>query len=323
MNPLKVVAFLDGSAGHEKQTKGVLQAIEELTPLHVEYIRIPAPCFRSVISDWFKYLAVYGLKIKMSYNRMFPTAPLDLIIGTGSHTHVPMLILKEQCGGRIITCMTPDSLLIKKIDLCFIPQHDNQRSSDNILFTVGPPNSIPYSEDKKKEKGLILVGGINKKGFNWRTEEIILDISSILQRDSSINWTISSSLRTPTDMNKALDVLVAEYPDVVFYRPRDTPPGWIEEQYADNYFVWVTSDSMSMIYEALTAGCRVGILPVQWKKKDSKYEKSVQYLLKNGMVISYEQWKNGETDPIVYGRLDEANRCAKEILLRWWPDRLR
>lgn len=119
-----------------------------------------------------------------------------------------------------------------------------------------------------------------------------------------------------------LRTLEKEFTNAQFYTSTETPDGWIEKQYAVNYSVWVTADSLSMVYEALTAGCCVGLLPVEWKRKDSLFQRSENYLLNNELVISYESWLKQDQKIRKVQPLDEANRCVKEILRRWWPDRL-
>jgi mitochondrial fission protein ELM1 len=123
-------------------------------------------------------------------------------------------------------------------------------------------------------------------------------------------------------MNRLLEELAASQTHVGFIRSEATPDGWIENAYAQNQTVWVTADSISMIFEALTAGCRVGLLPVQWKKKNSKFGNAERDLIENGWVRTYEAWLSGNDRDIGNPRLDEADRCAREILSRWWPDRL-
>jgi hypothetical protein len=110
--------------------------------------------------------------------------------------------------------------------------------------------------------------------------------------------------------------------NVIFYRAEDTPRGWIESAYASHRQVWVTADSVSMIYEALTAGCRVGVLPVRWKNPDNKFQTGIDDLKHHGMVVDFEQWRAGGELPAVAMPLNEAGRCAEEMVKRWWPERL-
>ena len=46
------------------------------------------------------------------------------------------------------------------------------------------------------------------------------------------------------------------------------PQGWIFEQMQLAETVYVTEDSVSMIFEALTAGCRVGVIAMDRLKQD-------------------------------------------------------
>jgi mitochondrial fission protein ELM1 len=148
-------------------------------------------------------------------------------------------------------------------------------------------------------------------------------VRSIIENQPAIKWTISSSPRTPADTVQLLEGFASQNTNVTFFRSEDTPDGWIERAYAENYTVWVTADSVSMVYEALTAGCRVGILPVDWKKKSDKFQISISYLLEKKMVTNYQTWLAGKNEIKIGVPLNEASRSAKEILTRWWPDRLK
>ena len=111
---------------------------------------------------------------------------------------------------------------------------------------------------------------------------------------------------------------------VKFFRSEDTPKGWIEEQYALNKTVWVTADSISMVYEALNGGCSVGILPVEWLKQDNKFVRSLAMLREKKMIVEFDDWQTGNQLPEPPAEtFHEAWRCAREILRRWWPERLR
>ena len=107
-----------------------------------------------------------------------------------------------------------------------------------------------------------------------------------------------------------------------FFEARDTGPGWIEEQYNQADMCWVTADSVSMTYEALSAGCRVGIVPVTWKNPSSKIARGLARLLDENWVISFDDYFNNSRTWQNHQALDEAGRAAREILRRWWPDRL-
>jgi mitochondrial fission protein ELM1 len=316
MDPLNIIAFFDGTLGHEKQTKGILRALAAMTSINVSHKGILHS--QPLLEKSWNYLTV-SLSSSPSPKE---GSSIDLIIGTGSQTHIPMLVYNKAHGAKIVTCMTPNFPLTGKMDLCFVPRHDNTRADENIFFTTGPPNTAIAGADHDVNCGLILVGGLDPKSHAWNSADVMARIKSIIEIDSQKKWTISSSPRTPTDMIVLLEKCAAEYAHVEFFKSTDTPDGWIEAEYAKNKTVWVTADSISMVYEALSAGCDVGILPVEWIRESSKFIRSENYLIQNQRVTSYDQWLS--VHQMIKGTpLDEASRCAREILQRWWPNRLK
>lgn len=316
MKPLHIISFFDGRPGHEKQTQGILQALSRLTPTEVETRLIQRPSLPGSIQNWARYL------VSFETARNKTKRPVDLIIGTGSSTHIPMLLYQKTCRAKVVTCMSPGFPLNRRIDLCFVPQHDRKKPAANRFFTVGPPNNLVYQERHDKEKALILIGGVDVKSHRWRTDRVVAQVGTLLSKNPSLAWTISSSPRTPDDMLLQIDKLASQSPNVDFFRSEETPAGWIEARYAQSDIVWVTADSISMIYEALTAGCRVGALPMEWKQSDSKFQRSLDYLVQNGHISLYETWVSNKDSMVRGVQLDEASRCAKEILKRWWIGRL-
>ena len=114
-----------------------------------------------------------------------------------------------------------------------------------------------------------------------------------------------------------MEKIAGQYENITFFRYESTPTGWIEKQYYKNSSVWVTADSMSMVYEALSAGCHVGILPVVWKNQHNKFKRSETYLLEQGLVVSFTDWRAGTARWKLHEPLNEAGRCAEEIMRRW------
>jgi mitochondrial fission protein ELM1 len=314
---------MDGRAGHEKQTMGILSVLDGLTPVSVSYYQVRQQSPVAMIINTLKLLLPAGGPVQKKEN----ADTIDLIIGTGSRTHLAMLDLKKQCRRsqqrppRAATCMSPAFWLTSGFDLIAAPLHDRPGRGDNILITVGPPNTATFSPDHDISKGLILLGGIDPKSHNW-DEKRIFDMCRTICTSHPLEWTISSSPRTPDSTCALFEELAANHADIYFFRAENTVPGWIEEEYQKNYYTWVTADSVSMVYEALSAGCAVGVLPVDWKRKNNKFERSLQHLRNNKYITSYEEWRNGSVLRPAHPPLNEAERCAREILNRWWPERL-
>ena len=171
-------------------------------------------------------------------------------------------------------------------------------------------------------RGLILAGGIDPRSHRWDTTAFMAQLKQLKARTPEMSWTISSSPRTPADTVENLRRFAEDHHDVAFFRADETPSGWIESAYKVHSQVWVTADSVSMVYEALTAGCRVGILPVSWNSLQNKFQRGIDDLIAHGLVLDYDRWQRGEHWPDNKKALNEAERCASEILRRWWPNRL-
>ena len=190
------------------------------------------------------------------------------------------------------------------------------------MTTVGPPNCSINRKRHKETNGLILVGGIDQKSHTWNSGDILEKITEIVVREPGTRWLISSSPRTPDDTILMLEKMTLLHSHVSFHNYKDTPPGWVEEQYDNSTVVWVTADSVSMIFEALTAGCKVGVIPVDWKKRLNKFEKSVAFLEANGFILPFDAWVSTKDDWSEHENLNEAQRCADIIIMRWWEKNL-
>jgi hypothetical protein len=325
MKPLSIIAYFDGRLGHEKQTHGILQALAQISATNVVHKKVPVSR-ASYCKNW----AAYLLSSLRSLQGEKFSSPVDLIIGTGTHTHTPILLekdLRAKFSGekvRTVTCMSPDRLLLHKFDLCCIPVHDDPPPRENVFVTLGPPNPVVFEKRHIPDRGLILVGGLDKKSHRWNSRTVAGQIQTIINNNPSMQWTVSSSPRTPEDTCRELEDMAVSNPQLTFYRSENTSAGWVEEQYALNNTVWVTADSISMVYEALSAGCSVGILPVEWLHRDNKFQKSLNILTEKKMVVDFEAWQADDRLPAQKIKfLNESRRCAEEILRRWWPNRIK
>jgi mitochondrial fission protein ELM1 len=315
MKTLQIVLFRDGRPGHEKQSMGIVQSLRHFVEVEVVEVSVKTQGF---IFDIFNHVKYFCNLDTPGITNIKP----DLIIGTGSRTHIPILSCKRKFGGYGVTCMSPSTLIRNKFDLCFVPIHDRIDTGPNILQTIGPPNIAGNKNSHCHSKSMILVGGKDERSHRWSSEKLLLDIRKLIRFSKNQQWTISTSPRTPDETDRLLCSLVKELADICYIPFLRTEPGWIEQQYSSNKTVWVTGDSMSMVYEALTAGCRVGIIPVNWNKKDNKFLYSLNYLIDSKRVIPLNQYLDGTSFHDETGLLNESERCAKEILKRWWPENL-
>ncbi|MBU1565394.1 MAG: mitochondrial fission ELM1 family protein [Proteobacteria bacterium] len=310
-NGIRVVVLLDGRPGHEKQTKGIIQALQAKLKVEIREIVVAPPTPLDLI--W--QLVLLFLPGKGWSHPQIHDA--DLLFGTGSRTHLPLLLFKKRYAIPAVICMSPPFFLRSRFDLCLVPEHDGIAEQPNIMHTRGAPNCSLNKNQHQEDCGLILLGGVDFKSHLWESTKIARMVRQIVQQETNQHWTIASSPRTPQETVELMQVLATDFANATFFGYKNTLPGWIESQYDKSRMVWVTSDSISMIYEALTAGCKVGIIPMKWTSENSKFKQNEDLLLKNGLVISFSSWEQGNATWSENIELNEARRCAERILQIW------
>lgn len=306
----RIALFFDGRPGHEKQTLGLVEQLKKKIAFETVSFRVKkATLFESGKS----LLAYYTFGSKAQHD----LRDCSIAIGTGTHTHLPMLLAKKHSPLYVVTCMTPARYLVNDFDLIFAPHHDGMAKYSNVFETIGPPNTNCNNAAHEKGRTLILLGGVDTKSHVWNEVSLLYSLNQIISAQNQTSYILSSSPRTPEATETAVRELAEEHPHVSFYPFSETASGWIEAEYVRAEEVWVTGDSISMVYEALSSGCKVGIIPVQWKAKSYKFMQSEKYLYKNGYVLSLEDYLAGIRWSDHNKPLNEAERCANELLRRW------
>ena len=79
--------------------------------------------------------------------------------------------------------------------------------------------------------------------------------------------------------------------------------------------IWVSPDSVSMIFEALTSGASVGLLDIKENKK-SRINNTIEFLILNDHVTTFVSWKKINRLKNNNMELNEARRCAKILFNR-------
>ena len=303
-----VWCFTDGKAGHENQSRGLIDALCERHPVADHLLQ--AGSGLSAARDY--------LLGRLPVARDLPNP--DLIIGAGHATHFPMLAARRARGGRLVVLMKP-SLPMAWFDLCIIPEHDRPRRAPHVLVTRGVLNRIRYTANHDDSAGLFLVGG-PAPHVQWDNASVIAQIRAVLERASDQHWWLTTSRRTPDDFLSALselpDDLAARLTVVPFV---ETDSAWLPEKLGLAAQVWVTEDSVSMVYEALSSGAAVGLLAVSSTKQHGRIARGLDGLLQEGLVVRFADWEQGSEIRVPAQRFDEAGRCADWIVEEWLSDR--
>ena len=290
----------DNQPGHRSQLQGLAQAMAARTAIETHWI--DAPPARHALLHWLSA-------------RFPPGAGLpdpDFILVAGHRTHLAGLAARRARGGRLITLMQP-SLPLGWFDLCIIPQHDTPPTRANVITTRGVLNTARPGPARQTDKGLFLIGGPSKH-FGWDSAGLLAQIDAILTATPDVHWTLTTSRRTPARTESALLALRARGVDV---RPvSDTAPGWAMAQVACSAQAWVTEDSVSMVYESLTAGAATGLLAVP-RLGATRIAAGVAELQREGLVTTFEAWQQKGALHAPPERLAEADRVAEAVLARW------
>jgi hypothetical protein len=293
-HPLIVWIVSDGKPGHVNQSQGLAEALARSTPASIH--TIPA------LPAWRAWLA---LLLKRVPGNLLPLP--DLIVGAGHATHVSLLAMRRAYGGRTVVLMKP-SLPRRWFGLCIVPRHDGIAADANTLLTDGALNRVRPATIRDSRHGLLLIGGTSPH-FEWDSDAIQVQIRSILARTPETHWTLTTSRRTPEDFLAQL----AAFPNLSVIPHTATAPGWLPDQLARSGTAWVTPDSASMVFEALTAGADVGVfdLPVNPK---SRVARAIAQLADARRITRFVNWcAHGTLHPNTQP-LAEADRCATWIL---------
>ncbi len=287
----------DGKAGHDSQSIGLCNAIEQLNTC--ERFDVPAD---SLLNNCKNILL-----------KQFPPGKElpdpDIIIGAGHGTHLPLLSAKHARKGKTIILMKP-SLPLSFFDCCIIPKHDSPPKKKNIISTSGALNPVRLNQDKLTNSGLILMGGPSKH-YQWNDEAIVSQIKQIIAEHTNIHWTVADSPRTPETTLDSILGLAYKNVDVLSFAETDSKT--IREFIFKAGNIWVSADSVSMIYESLSSGAAVGLLDLEQKKKN-RVAGAINTLINEKQLTTFAMWQNTHKLAKPSLKFNEAERCASLLL---------
>lgn len=298
----------DGKKGHLTQTRGLARALGQQARKLVPDIE-----YRVHESD----VSSLTLMGKLLYKGEGEERP-DLVICAGHGTHLAALRLAHRKHCPCIVCMKP-SLPTSWFDLCIIPRHDypeGQSVPRNVLLTRGALNSIIPNPTAVRRGSLILIGGPSKE-YGWDEDQLLTHLAT-LARYNEGQITLTTSRRTPNDFAHAVHIAC---PSIRVVPVEETGDDWVPTHLETAENVWVTQDSVSMVYEALSCGAPVGVLemPVHPKragKEPGRVSRGLLQLVEEERITTFTQWL--KTHTLHPGKpLQETVRAADFILTRY------
>jgi len=294
--PLNICFVTDNKPGHKNQLLGLEQSLKLRTEITGQWLSV-ADC---PLSWW---------------DVLFRRAPVelsevpDLIVAAGSASQKLAYVLKRKYGAFLALLMRPNILPYGCFDAVIVPEHDNPPQRDNVYTTIGVLNKIrPSSSNHSSGKGLILVGG-ESKHYHWSSDSVLSQIDTIIQQNVGVkHWLIGDSRRTPADFRASFNDMFVDSDKVGFCAHEDTDASWLPQQMAKVDTIWVTPDSVSMVYEALTSGKPTGV----FKLDPQKNGRIVQ-----GITRLAQQHKVMTVDCMDKTFLDVAGFCEADRVADW------
>ena len=285
----------DGKPGHQNQSLGLAEAMQR-----------HAACDIYRISIAVKGGIIGRVRAALAQSAGLPKP--DFIVAAGHATHLALLCLARKHQAKSIVLMRP-SLPLRCFDLCIAPHHDfpKKPTRKNLILTRGAINRVHASDSPKTGK-LILIGGPSKT-HGWDTGAMLDMLARITADDRG--WQLTDSRRTPEGF---LDQARVRLEGLEIFSCQETSPDWLPSKLREADEVWVSEDSVSMIYEALSSSARVGLLSVPRLNRSSRVLLGIDELVETGFLTPFSAWqRTGQLRPAPEA-LNEAARCAGIVL---------
>ncbi len=296
---------LDDRTGHQNQVLGLTDAIQRQLPVICHDVRVGARL------GYVRFL----FPGRSESLRRLPSP--DLLIGAGHASHLPLLVLQRRFGGRTIVLMKP-SIPMAAFDLCIVPSvHRFRHPGPRVIQTEGVLNRMQPSNSLSVRKGMILIGGPSPH-YQWSDDRILQQLTPILAADDGISWVLTTSRRTPATFRKAWCAAGAAAELIPF---EQTTADWLPEMLRSAGNVWVSSDSVSMVFESLTAGAAVGVLELT-PRRLSRVVRLVAQLSLQQRVTTWSSWVAGRSLQRADFPLREADRCAEMVVQRYFSEQV-
>ncbi|MBL4867397.1 MAG: mitochondrial fission ELM1 family protein [Pseudomonadales bacterium] len=294
--------FTDENIGHDQQSIGLVGKLAS---------QVKADIYTVSVQD--KGVGLMpALRGQYRFEHSLPSP--DLIVGAGHRTHIPMLSARANRGGKIIVLMKP-SLPVSWFDLCLVPEHDGVKhpGRECLHLTKGVLNSMAHSGHHDIFRGVFLIGGPCKHSA-WSDDGVCEQVVDICRQQPKVRYSLTNSRRTPDGFLQKMRA--QSLPNLKIMSFAETSADWVSKQLTTAHQSWVSADSVSMVYEALTAGASVGILDVPLRE-NSRIANGLAHLVEQNWVVPHRDWAAGESLKRKQEPLAEASRCADLVRERW------
>ncbi|MFH1460252.1 MAG: ELM1/GtrOC1 family putative glycosyltransferase [Candidatus Omnitrophota bacterium] len=343
-----VLILNDGKTGHLHQAKAVADSIkQQCQPFTEEIIDIK---FKNGFWEKFLLIVVFLLgkfipnpmfflkrALKKDCYKKLDKVYFDIVLCSGALTRAAALLLAKENMAKTISIMQPTPFSVKNFDLCIIPKHDNPKLRNNILITKGAlniitPESLRKSADllkaslalKKELRIGLLIGGDSRE-YTLKKESVQLVMEQVKNFSLKYNAQIliSTSRRTPKEVDRYLEEVLADYPQCIFkvFPQQENVTDAVEGILGVSNVMIVTGESISMVSEAATSGVYTIVFPLEKNaaKKAVKHERFLENLVKEKMIVIcpvdqiFRELENYKNQTKILTKLNDREKLDKII----------
>jgi uncharacterized protein len=293
MKPIRILMLSDERPGHYRLSEGVVAAIERQRPVEVDRLivrkRWPIPKgFVPKINR--KLQPQTALKLMHGIDPHAIGRP-DLIISAGAQTLGANAALAKILGVPNIFCGTTRQFATDAFSLVLT---DNPSSAGpaNVRVCLKPSPFDPdqlrlpqreFGRDKGTTIGVLIGGPTGTAGFDsvdWHNLTVLL---SGLVETCGAKLTVVTGPRTPSEAYRLFDPVCIKFEgQLKLIDYRTTGPGTSLKALAED-IVLVTSDSMSMLTEAVLSGRpALALRPRKWSA--SRDDRAMAQLVKQNLL---------------------------------------
>lgn len=309
---MNICIITDGKKGHYSQAGGLAEAI-------VERARQLKPDIEHQIQALNVEKLSRWKRLRFKGNADTATH-VDLVICAGHGSHLAAISLSRHRKCPCMVCMRP-SLPRWFFTLELVPEHDLKKKdykNKKIFATKGVLNKVKVQNPETKKRNILFLIGGESREYKWDSEQLLNQISHIA-RYSSSPIVLTTSRRTDPDFVREVSKVC---PNIHVVPYEETDDSWYQNNLDAAKEIWVTRDSVSMVYESITAGAPTGLLEMEprafIKGKVSRVTRGMEKLIAEGQAYSFTQWaqKQQMSKPTP---LDESNRAA-DYIVEHYPD---
>lgn len=260
---LRIALLSDGRPGHFRQSESIVAALARRRAVAVTRLELRSFVPRALIGRLWTILPD-ALFLRLVHGLDAARLPADLVVSAGAATLGANAALAKALGARNVFAGSPRMVDAGRISLVLTP-YAKDAGQPNTAFELKPspidPDALPPVRAWRPERpalSLLLGGATAEVRFRSEDWRLLARFVQDAAQAWSAGWTIVSSRRTPSAAYAALRPL-AGHAAIRFVDYREAGVGSIAPALAADA-LFVTSDSLSMVSEAVAARRPVTVL---------------------------------------------------------------